>query len=181
MITPGTGVPRKRYIEAILDIRNGIYAQPLTVIFNARSNEPITAPQKEICSIIVFMINSSMKLREFVQDSMITHLLELCKNELELNDLPEIILLDDKPTTGGGTSFGQFTDKGIEVVTQGRHPMDVMRTVAHELVHWKQRVEGHALDGSDGSETENQANAIAGIIMRRFAKRYPQYFIDVLP
>jgi hypothetical protein len=127
------------------------------------------------------MINSNMKLREVLQEHMITHLLQLCKHELELDDLPEIILLDTEPTTGAGTSFGEFTDDGIEVVTMGRHPMDVMRTLAHELVHWKQRVENMPMDGSDGSDTENQANAVAGIIMRKFGQQYPHYFVDTLP
>lgn len=122
-----------------------------------------------------------MKLCEFVQNAMVTHLLQVCKHELELADLPEIIFLDTEPTTGSGTSFGQFTDDGIEVVTMGRHPMDVMRTLAHELVHWKQRISGQELDGSDGSATENQANAIAGVIMRKFGQKYPQYFLDTLP
>jgi len=122
-----------------------------------------------------------MKLREVLQEHMITHLLQLCKHELELSELPEIFLLDDQPTTGHGTSFGEFTDNGIEVVTLGRHPMDVMRTLAHELVHWKQRTENMPMDGSDGSDTENQANAVAGIIMRKFGQQYPDYFVDTLP
>lgn len=122
-----------------------------------------------------------MKLCEFVHHHMLTHLVRLCKSELELTELPEITLLDDETTTGGGASFGQFTDNGIEVVTAGRHPMDVMRTLSHELVHWKQRVQGDELDGSDGSSTENDANAIAGVIMRKFGKMYPEYFLDSLP
>jgi Zn-dependent peptidase ImmA (M78 family) len=59
--------------------------------------------------------------------------------------------------------------------------MDVMRTLAHELVHWKQMMDGDELDGSDGSSTENEANAIAGLIMRKFAKMYPDYFMDSMP
>lgn len=121
-----------------------------------------------------------MKLREFVQNHMLTHLLQLCKQELELTELPEIELVDD-PAVGGGTSFGVFENDTIKVVSKGRHPMDVMRTLTHELVHWKQRLEGHELDGNDGSETENAANAIAGIIMRRFAQMYPDYFLETLP
>jgi hypothetical protein len=56
-----------------------------------------------------------------------------------------------------------------------------MRTLAHELVHWKQRESGLELDGSDGSETEDQANAVAGVIMRKFGKMYPEYFVNSLP
>lgn len=122
-----------------------------------------------------------MKLREFVENHMLTHMLQLCKHELDLDELPPVNMLGTETTTGAGTSFGQFTDDGIEVVTTGRHPMDVMRTLAHELVHWKQKISGMELDGSDGSETENQANAVAGVILRRFGQQYPQYFVDTLP
>jgi len=121
-----------------------------------------------------------MRIREAVQEHMITHLLQLCKHELDLSEMPEINLVDDD-TVGAGTSFGEFSNNTVHVVTKGRHPMDVMRTLAHELVHWKQRISGMELDGSDGSETENQANAIAGVIMRKFGQMYPQYFVDTLP
>lgn len=116
-----------------------------------------------------------MKLTEVLLENMLTQLLKMCKQELELDKLPKIELIDE-PTVGGGTSFGEFTDSGIKIVIKDRHPMDVMRTVAHELVHWKQRQENKTMDGSDGSDTENEANAIAGIIMRRFAKAHPECF-----
>ncbi|HEY6437223.1 MAG TPA: hypothetical protein VIY47_11590 [Ignavibacteriaceae bacterium] len=127
------------------------------------------------------MINSGMKLREFVQNHMITHLLQLCKDELGIEELPNINFLDDATTVSGGTSFGEFDGTGVNIVSKGRHPVDVMRTLAHELVHWKQRLDGVELDGSDGSETENEANAVAGIIMRRFGKMYPEHFINNIP
>ena len=122
-----------------------------------------------------------MKLREFVQNHMLTHLLQLCKDELDLEELPNINMLDDATTVSSGSSFGEFDGTGINVVSKDRHPVDVMRTLAHELVHWKQRLEGMELDGSDGSETENQANAVAGEIMRKFGKMYPEYFVNSLP
>jgi len=95
--------------------------------------------------------------------------------------LPPIELVDGEPTVGGGTSFGEFDGEKIRVVTMKRHPMDVMRTLAHELVHWKQLVSGDELDGSDGSSIENEANALAGVIMRKFGKMYPDYFVQTMP
>lgn len=115
-----------------------------------------------------------MKPSEVILEGMLTRLIDMCKRELELDDVPTINLVD-KPV-GGGTSFGEFTDNGIDVVVKDRHPMDVMRTVAHELVHYKQRLDNREMDGSDGSDIENQANAIAGVIMRRFGKEYPECF-----
>jgi Zn-dependent peptidase ImmA (M78 family) len=57
-----------------------------------------------------------------------------------------------------------------------RHPNDILRTIAHELVHYKQDTE-HRLEpdsGTTGSPEENQANAVAGIVMRHFNKQYPE-------
>jgi len=122
-----------------------------------------------------------MKLKEVLLENMVTQLVQLCKRELDINQLPPIKLLHNSDSTGGGISFGQFEDNTISVVTKDRHPMDVMRTLTHELVHWKQRIDGQVMDGSDGSDTENQANAVAGIIMRKFGQMYPDYFINSLP
>lgn len=119
-----------------------------------------------------------MRILEAVQNHMLTQMLDLCKHELELTEIPEIVFIEVDPTTGSGTSFGEFNNNKIEVVSMGRHPMDVMRTLAHELVHWKQMVSNMPLDGGDGSDTENQANAVAGIIMRKFGKMHPEYFMD---
>lgn len=116
-----------------------------------------------------------MKLKEVLLENMMDNLLDLCKQELQLDDMPHIELVDE-PAVGGGSSFGQFSDNGIQVVTKDRHPVDVMRTVAHELVHHKQRLAGQKMDGNDGSDTENQANAIAGVIMRKFGKSHPECF-----
>lgn len=117
-----------------------------------------------------------MKLTEVTLDSMVGRLLKMCQKELGLSDTPDIYFIDDRSTVGGGTSFGEFTDNGLYIVTKDRHPVDVMRTLAHELVHYKQRLDNVNMDGSDGSDTENEANAVAGVIMRKFGKEYPECF-----
>jgi hypothetical protein len=50
---------------------------------------------------------------------------------------------------------------------------DMLRTLAHELVHHKQNVEGRIYNdsGETGSEIENEANAKAGVILRNFGKQ----------
>ena len=124
-----------------------------------------------------------MKIKEAIQESMITHLLQLCKQELDLDILPPISLISDIPAIKSGNkhSFGEFNGHSIKVITTNRHPIDVLRTLAHELVHWKQQSVGQDMNGEDGSDTENQANSVAGIIMRRFGEKYPEYFINSLP
>lgn len=124
-----------------------------------------------------------MKLFEAISENMVTHLIELCQEMLELEDLPEINIIEDQPYIQGGNkkSFGVFDGNTIHVVAKGRHPMDVMRTLAHEITHWKQKQLGMDMDGNDGSETENEANAFAGVILRKFGERYPDYFLNSLP
>lgn len=191
------------YKDAKLDNKNGIYAQPLNPgTFSASMRAAPIAPQKDIALImrshaglsakyVIYnfsiypyidqvRINSVMKIKEAIQEHMISHLLRLCKKELGLLDLPPINLIN-KPNIPGTTSFGVFQDGAIQVVTLNRHPVDVARTLAHELVHWKQEQDGRTMDGETGSEIENEANATAGIIMRKFGEMYPQYFVDILP
>lgn len=76
---------------------------------------------------------------------------------------------------GTQNTFGgyDFNSGVITVSVLGRHPIDVMRTIAHEMCHQRQ----HELrplsssDGQTGSYIENQANAIAGILMREWGKQ----------
>jgi hypothetical protein len=53
---------------------------------------------------------------------------------------------------------------------------DICRTVSHELVHLSQKQKGQPLDGTTGSDTENEANSKAGQIMRKFAQINPMIF-----
>ncbi len=77
-------------------------------------------------------------------------------------------------------SFGKQTPSTgiIRVVATNRNLADVLRTLAHELVHRKQQLEGRLYVGAgdDGSEIENEANAEAAVIMRRFGKANPIIF-----
>lgn len=101
-----------------------------------------------------------------------------CAKSLDLKQLPKITL------TGRDLeeTFGYFDmdEQSITISFRNRHQMDVMRTLAHELVHYKQRQYREDLDGSDGSDDENEANAVAGIILRRWASRRPQLFSEAV-
>ena len=93
---------------------------------------------------------------------------------LDLQDTPPITI---KATTEGST-FATWSPDGIEISVTNRHPMDVFRSLAHELVHQKQYEDDalHNESGVTGSEHENEANALAGIIMRNYAKSNPELF-----
>lgn len=93
-------------------------------------------------------------------------------------DIP-IILVDDAEFAKEVRAFGQMSEENIiHISIINRHPMDVLRTVAHEYVHYKQYLEkglGHD-SYQAGSPRENQANAKAGEIMRKYGKLQPELF-----
>jgi hypothetical protein len=123
-------------------------------------------------------------LAEQVQDeadfmTVMQALLPLAMKELGINGLPRIKLqprldVDEQP------SFGRYVDeeKTIYLALEDRHPLDIARTFAHELVHFKQGVE-HRLEpdsGETGSPEENEAHEVAGVIMRHLNKAHPEFF-----
>ena len=119
------------------------------------------------------------KRERFVE--MFRRFLPLAMHYLELDSLPKMMFEksindDEQPT------FGRFENQSntLYVALANRHPNDILRTVAHELQHYKQNTE-HRLDstsGRTGSPIENEAHAMAGIVMRHFNKQYPEYLSD---
>lgn len=98
--------------------------------------------------------------------------------ELGLKSLPKSIKFVGEEYSVEHMTFGTYNPSldEIVVVNGNRHPVDVLRTLAHELVHHKQREAGQELDGQDGSNTENEANAKAGELMRKFRTVIPEIF-----
>jgi len=80
----------------------------------------------------------------------------------------------------GLTTTAQFnTDTNeIDIYANGRHPVDICRSIAHELVHHKQNEEERLYSGAgeDGTEIENEANAVAGVMIREFGRENPSLY-----
>lgn len=108
--------------------------------------------------------------------------IKFAAQELGMKSLPKSIKFEGDEYSAQHLTFGTYqpsTDE-IVVVKGSRHPIDVLRTLAHELVHHKQREDGNVdLDGSTGSDIENQANATAGVLMRKFKEKYPEIFTEI--
>jgi Zn-dependent peptidase ImmA (M78 family) len=77
-------------------------------------------------------------------------------------------------------SFGYFSpnDNKIWVYCANRNMADILRTLAHELVHRKQDEDGRINyeSGKTGSEIENEANAMAGVLLRDFGKQHEEIY-----
>lgn len=77
-------------------------------------------------------------------------------------------------------SFGYFDPNSnkIWVYCKNRNMGDILRTLAHELVHRKQDEDGRISyeSGKTGSDIENEANAKAGILLRDFGKQHEEIY-----
>lgn len=108
---------------------------------------------------------------------MVKSFLPLAMKELKLKKLPRIIIKKHIESYDGQATFGRFANEEecIYLGIADRHPVDILRTLAHELVHSKQHEQGRIEpnSGDTGSPIENEANAVAGVLMRYFNKKYP--------
>jgi hypothetical protein len=104
--------------------------------------------------------------------------LPIAKAHLKLEKLPKIKLVT-KIGDSEVPTFGKYNnmDKAIHVAKGKRHPVDIIRTLAHELVHYAQGQNNKLRpgDSKDGSPIEDEANSEAGVMLRKFSKKYPQY------
>jgi hypothetical protein len=122
--------------------------------------------------------NESVETDEPVFIQALRDFLPIAAKVLELNHIPKIVLKKELHDTNVPT-FGRFTneEKIVYCVINNRQPNDILRTLAHELVHYKQGEEHELSAGSwhTGSPVENDASARAGVIMRHFNTKYPKY------
>jgi len=101
-------------------------------------------------------------------------------HELDLKSIPEIKLLTTPISNSPYNSFAAY-QPGQEVVilyATHRHILDVLRSLCHEIVHYKQDLAGQLnnMSGKTGSNEENEANAVAGQILRKYGKMHPELF-----
>ena len=106
-----------------------------------------------------------------------------CIEYLGIKKAPEIKLHTSTDWSEQTGSFGQYEPETnvLHLATSGRHTLDILRTMAHEFTHRKQAEKETLPDdaGETGSPYEDEANAMAGRIMRHWAEKHPEMFAHV--
>jgi hypothetical protein len=95
------------------------------------------------------------------------------KNQLELDTVPVISIQNHRENIKTTANYDYTKDeKIIKVCSKGRALVDVMRSIAHEMVHHKQFEQGRLkVQPPDiGGEIEDEANAKAGQYIKMFSK-----------
>lgn len=128
--------------------------------------------------------DTSMVLQSFVAEgikkedfeTIVHNFIPFAKKELKIKQLPKIHFISSSKFAKKIAAFGRIKDNRIVIDIENRHTMDILRTVAHELTHYSQHLRGIHGKGAVGSPTENEANKIAGIIVRKFAQAHSGLF-----
>tara|TARA_B110000285_G_scaffold24563_1_gene23677 strand:- start:1126 stop:2436 length:1311 start_codon:yes stop_codon:yes gene_type:complete len=108
----------------------------------------------------------------------------------ELNiELPPTVYVEKEPSSDytGGTYRYKGGDERIKVRSKGRSLMDILRSLAHELVHHKQKEDGRFKDKEVitdipeiGGVIEDEANAIAGRLIKKYGKKNKDLYEQVM-
>ena len=139
-------------------------------------SQPYSTSDGVAASTKQFLENSESNDENLVQE-----FIQHTAMELGIDPMPEIHLHTNPEWSTNNHSFGRYDPDShtLNVSMPNRHILDVLRTVAHELVHCSQNQQQGGLPddaGETGSRWENDANARAGIIMRDWANTHPEHF-----
>jgi len=128
-----------------------------------------------------------MKVKEILTESLkkkdtykiLLDFIRFAAEDLKLNSLPKFDFMFDNKRSVEHKSFGGYGGEHITITVKNRHINDVLRTLAHEMVHYSQDLKNELDDdgaGATGSPQENEANARAAVVMRNWGKKHPEYF-----
>lgn len=115
--------------------------------------------------------------------SLVKEFINFCLEYLKISDKSEnlkVVLSTDKEkfTT---YAFYDINNKIAAVYCPNRAILDCLRSLAHELVHFKQDImdeipKEQVSGDNDGVPIEDEANAVAGVIMRKFGRNHKELY-----
>ena len=108
-----------------------------------------------------------------------TEFVKFVNEELGLKKCPKIILQNGRKDLKTTANYDHTKiDKVIRVNVKNRMLVDIMRSLAHELVHHKQYEQGRleVKPPDIGGEIEDEANAKAGQFIKMFALKDPSVY-----
>lgn len=115
-------------------------------------------------------IKNSLLVEEKLDD-----FVNFASDHLKIQQKPKIILVQIRDNDMTTANYNP-NSKEMKIYAKNRAFFDVARSIAHELVHHMQAETGKELNGDTGSDCENEANAIAGQIIRLYGQKNPDFY-----
>ena len=115
-------------------------------------------------------------LQETVNQSEVVNFIKFVYDRLHIDaPLPRIKLQQEKESPDQNRTGWYNPDTNeMWVYTGNRNLIDILRTVAHELAHHKQRLDGDTAANTELADLEGQADQVAGIIMKIYVRKHPE-------
>jgi hypothetical protein len=112
------------------------------------------------------------------QVEVIKTFIDYLHNEIPLDDVTVEFVNQRQGTMTTGV---RQQDGSLKILAGGRMLLDVLRTLSHEWVHEGQhQILGWKIGGDEiGGPLENQANAMAGVYLKKFQVNHPE-FMEIL-
>jgi len=108
-------------------------------------------------------------MREVLKD-----FISFVADKLHLDELPTLKIASPGFSTSNKTFGIYFPDRAsFTVEVHGRNIVDVLRTVAHELVHHRQMEVGST---KERTELEIEATAAAGMLVKLYCEKHPDLY-----
>jgi len=115
---------------------------------------------------------------ELTEDK-IDDFVDFVSGDLELDDDFTVNITNDSDDVETLASY-DINNHEVTVLGKNRSLPDIIRSLAHELVHHKQNKEGELTgskeEGEDGSPWEDEANAKAGELVRKYGRENPEIY-----
>ncbi len=115
-----------------------------------------------------------------VKLKLIKKFLKFCCDELNIDKDLELHLTHKRGDRIKTTASYSPTDDQIWTYVKNRNMLaDILRSIAHEIRHYKQKIDGVLIptSGNSGSKHENEAHCFSGKAIRMFGELYPEIFI----
>ena len=173
----------KTALNAARDTELGMaeqYSQPVIYGYATGTNEDVGSTPDGVSASTKMFVSETEDARKM---DITRNFIRQTAKWLGIVNMPKINVFSDPKWSAQEHTFGRYLphEHQLEVNVANRHIMDILRTVAHELAHCRQ----HEIDpmpddaGDTGSPWENEAHAVAGVIMRHYADEHPNLFESV--
>ena len=125
-------------------------------------------------------VNESLKETWKPEESFVSLSQYMIDNGMNIQPLPKIkVIKDDEQNASdllGKTAYYNPTEKSITLYTMDRHPKDILRSFAHEMVHHEQNLDGrlgninttNTNEGGDLPEIEREAYEKGNMMLRNW-------------
>lgn len=116
------------------------------------------------------------QLNESFDPDQMKHFIRWVKEKLHITGaVPHMHFQDEKesPEQNRTGYYNPNTEK-LWVYTGNRNMIDIMRTVAHELAHHKQREDGDTYATQDLANIESQADMAAGMLIKIYVRQHTE-------